>query len=168
MSKVRMRTNSLTMGGFLTPLNNRISWKAFTSRPTTFRRGGSLASAGSRCDQLAAEGHTSNFVSKVQQEVHNFYAERCDPAFQSLRNAASLMGSTNAEDHALLLTSIRRAVKAAADYHYPPQSDLRGTDGKRPPPLRPVSRRHPSSRLLSAAKRRPFRQFSQARCHRGY
>jgi len=73
--------------------------------------------------QLAAEAHASDLVSKVQQEVHNFYAERCDPAFQSLRKAASLMGSTNAEDHALLLTSIRRAVKAAADYHFPPQSE---------------------------------------------
>ncbi len=73
--------------------------------------------------QLAAEAHTSSLVSKVQQDVHNFYAERCDPAFQSLRKAASLMESTNAEDHALLLTSIRRAVKAAADYHCPPQPE---------------------------------------------
>ena len=80
--------------------------------------------------QLAAEAHTSDLVSTVQQEVHNFYAERCDLVFQSLSKAASLLGSRNAEDHALLLTSIRRAVKAAADYHYPPQSaPVTCTDG---------------------------------------
>jgi hypothetical protein len=71
--------------------------------------------------QLSAEAHTSDIVSTVQREVHNFYAERCDAAFQSLRKAASLIGSTDAEDHALLLTSVRRAVKAVADYHYPPR-----------------------------------------------
>jgi hypothetical protein len=78
--------------------------------------------------QIAAEGHTSNIVGRVQQDVHNFYAERCDAAFQSLRKAASLIGST----HALLLTSVRRAVKAVADYHYPPRSEpVTCSDGKR-------------------------------------
>jgi hypothetical protein len=71
--------------------------------------------------QLAAEVRTSDVVADVQREVHNFYAARCEPAFQSLSKAASLLGSANAEDHALLLTSIRRAVKAAADYHFPAQ-----------------------------------------------
>ena len=73
--------------------------------------------------QIAAEAHTSDIVGTVQLEVHNFYAETCEPAFQSLRKAASLMGSTNSEDHALLLTSVRRAVKAVADYHYPPRPE---------------------------------------------
>jgi hypothetical protein len=42
-----------------------------------------------------------------------------------------LLGSTNAEDHALLLTSIRRAVKAAADYHFPAQDvPVACADGK--------------------------------------
>jgi hypothetical protein len=71
--------------------------------------------------QLEAEARTSELVSSVQREVHNFYAERCEPAYQSLRKAASLIRSNDAEDHALLLTSIRRALKAAADYHYPPE-----------------------------------------------
>jgi hypothetical protein len=81
--------------------------------------------------QLAAEAHTSDLVGEVQREVHNFYAERCDAAFQSLKKAASLLGSTDAEDHALLLTSVRRAVRAVADYHCPPLSEpVTCADGK--------------------------------------
>jgi hypothetical protein len=81
--------------------------------------------------QLAAEVRTSDIVGAVQRDVHNFYAERCVAAFQSLRKAASLIGSTDAEDHALLLTSVRRAVKAVADYHYPPRTEpVTCSDGK--------------------------------------
>jgi len=73
--------------------------------------------------QLKAEAHTSALLGSFQRDVHNFYAEKCEPVFQSLRKAASLLGSTNTEDHALLLTCVRRAVKGAADYHYPPRSE---------------------------------------------
>ncbi|HEY3382610.1 MAG TPA: hypothetical protein VGK32_12625 [Vicinamibacterales bacterium] len=80
--------------------------------------------------QIAAEARTSDLVGEVQREVHNFYAERCDLAYQSLRKAASLIGSTDPEDHALLLTSVRRAMKAVADYHYPPvQAPVSCSDG---------------------------------------
>lgn len=81
--------------------------------------------------QLKAEAHTADLVGAVQRDVHNFYAERCEPVFQSLRKASSLLGSTNSEDHALLLTSVRRAVKGAADYHYPARSGpVMCADGK--------------------------------------
>jgi hypothetical protein len=81
--------------------------------------------------QLRAEAHTSEILAGVQRDVHNFYAEKCEAVFQGLRKAANLLGSTNAEDHALLLTSVRRAVKAAADYHYPPRSGpITCADGK--------------------------------------
>lgn len=74
----------------------------------------------SRVDaQLAAETSTSELVASVQREVHNFYAERCDAVYESLRKAASLVSSEDSEDHALVLTCIRRAVKAAADFHCP-------------------------------------------------
>ena len=73
--------------------------------------------------QLKAEVHTSELLGNLQRDVHNFYAEHCEPAFQSLRKAASLLDSTNPEDHALLLTCVRRAVKSAADFHYPPRRD---------------------------------------------
>jgi hypothetical protein len=81
--------------------------------------------------QLKAETHTSDLLGSLQRDVHNFYAENCDPAYQSLRKAASLLGSSNAEDHALLLTCVRRAVRAAADYHYPPRAEpVTCSDGK--------------------------------------
>lgn len=81
--------------------------------------------------QMKAEAQTSDLLGSLQREVHNFYAENCELAFQSLRKASSLLGSTNAEDHALLLTCVRRAVKSAADYHYPPRAEpVTCSDGK--------------------------------------
>lgn len=74
--------------------------------------------------QVAAADSASDLMASVQNTVHNFYAERCESTYQKLRKAASLIGSKEPEDHALLLTSIRRAVKAAADYHYPPKKDI--------------------------------------------
>jgi hypothetical protein len=81
--------------------------------------------------QLKAEAVTSDILGGVQRDVHNFYAEKCELVFQSLRKAASLLGSTDPEDQTHLLTSVRRAIKAAADYHYPARSEpVVGADGK--------------------------------------
>ncbi|MCG3113224.1 MAG: hypothetical protein MCM46_15520 [Candidatus Manganitrophus sp. SB1] len=71
--------------------------------------------------QLQAAGRASDFMASVQNDVHNYYAERSRTTYEKLRKAASLIGSKEPEDHALLLTAIRRAVKAVADYHFPPQ-----------------------------------------------
>lgn len=70
--------------------------------------------------QLIAAVRASDLMASVQNEVHNYYAERCEGAYKKLRKAASLIGSKESEDHALLLTAIRRAVKAVADHHFPP------------------------------------------------
>lgn len=72
--------------------------------------------------QLEAANKTSSLIASLQNDVHNYYASRSEAAYQSLCKAAILISSTDAEDHALLLTSIRRAVKAATDFHYPPTS----------------------------------------------
>ncbi|MGA6827855.1 hypothetical protein ACO9S2_09610 [Nitrospira sp. NS4] len=72
--------------------------------------------------QLEAVNKASSLIASLQDDVHNYYASRSDAAYQSLCKAATLISSTDAEDHALLLTSIRRAVKAATDFHYPPAS----------------------------------------------
>jgi len=73
----------------------------------------------------------SDLMASVQNDVHNYYAERAQPVYEKLRKAASLIGSKEPEDHALLLTSIRRAVKAIADYHYPPcTSPVKCSDGE--------------------------------------
>lgn len=81
--------------------------------------------------QLQAAERASDFVGSAQLDVHNYYAERSEPAYKKLRKAASLIGSSDPEDHALLLTSIRRAVKAVADHHLPPSRDpVRCQDGE--------------------------------------
>jgi hypothetical protein len=73
--------------------------------------------------QLAHAASASDVMASVQSDVHNYYAVRSESAYRRLSKAASLIGSSNAEDHALLLTSIRRAVQAVADYHYPPSQE---------------------------------------------
>jgi len=74
--------------------------------------------------QLSLAKSASDFMASVQNDVHNYYADRCESAYAKLRKAASLVMSTEPEDHALLLTSIRRAVKAVADHHFPPRDEL--------------------------------------------
>lgn len=73
--------------------------------------------------QLQTADRASDLMASVQNDVHNYYAERSQTAYEKLRKAASLIGSKEPEDHALLLTSIRRAVKAIADYHFPPHTN---------------------------------------------
>lgn len=73
--------------------------------------------------QLQAQQQTSNLVEGLQTEVNNHYAVRADSVYQKLHKATSLISSRNPEDHALLLTTIRRAIKAVADYHFPPASE---------------------------------------------
>jgi hypothetical protein len=73
--------------------------------------------------QIAAADVASDLMARLQIDVQNYYAERCDSAYKKLRKADSLIGSAEPEDHALLLTSIRRAVKAVADHHFPPKPD---------------------------------------------
>lgn len=47
-----------------------------------------------------------------------------------LQKATGLVDSNNPEDHSLLLTEVRRAIKAAADFFYPPAPSLvRCSDG---------------------------------------
>lgn len=80
--------------------------------------------------QLQTADRASDLMASVQNDVHNYYAERSQTAYEKLRKAASLIGSKEPEDHALLLTSIRRAVKAVADHHFPPRtSPVKCKDG---------------------------------------
>jgi hypothetical protein len=81
--------------------------------------------------QIQSQDRTSGFVERVQADVNNYYAARSEAVYSKLQKAASLIDSTDPEDHALLLTSIRRAVKAVADYHFPPTAEtVVGPDGQ--------------------------------------
>lgn len=55
--------------------------------------------------------------------MNNYFAIRCEDTHKKLERASSLINSKNPEDHALLLTAIRRAINATADHFYPPTSE---------------------------------------------
>lgn len=72
--------------------------------------------------QLRSERKPIEFLASVQNTVNNYFAVRSEDAYRKLQKASDLAGSTNTEDHALLLTSVRRAIKAVADHFYPASS----------------------------------------------
>lgn len=81
--------------------------------------------------QLAAQKGADSFLMSVQNEVNTYFLSRSEGTYKKLRKATDLLGSKSSEDHALLLTSIRRAIHSATDYFYPPvQSDVVCIDGK--------------------------------------
>jgi hypothetical protein len=70
--------------------------------------------------QLDIQGEQQGFLNTVQNEVNNFFKARSETVHQMLLKASQLAASRDLEDCALLLTEVRRAMKAAADYFYPP------------------------------------------------
>jgi hypothetical protein len=68
---------------------------------------------------------------EVESTVNNFLAGRAPDAYEKIMKAAQLANSRSKEDAALLLTSVRRAMSAVADYFYPPRDgDVICSDGK--------------------------------------
>jgi hypothetical protein len=81
--------------------------------------------------QLALQTKSQSFLESAQNEVNNFFKPRSEDVFNKLQKAAQLAVSADAEDCALLLTEVRRALKAAADYFYKPVAGhVRCKDGK--------------------------------------
>jgi hypothetical protein len=74
--------------------------------------------------QLGSQRQNQGFLEGVQNDVNNFFKARSDDVFTKLQKAAQLTTSNEGEDSALLLTEVRRALKAAADHFYPPISGL--------------------------------------------
>jgi hypothetical protein len=70
--------------------------------------------------QLASQREAEGFLTTVQNEVNNYFKARSDEVFSKLQKAASLSASAELEDASLLLTEVRRTLKAAADHFYPP------------------------------------------------
>jgi hypothetical protein len=73
--------------------------------------------------QLDAQRQNQSFLESVQNDVNNFFKERSEEVFSKLQKAAQLALSTDGEDSALLLTEVRRAMKAGADHFYPAVAD---------------------------------------------
>lgn len=81
--------------------------------------------------QIRAQEGATSFIHDIQNQVDNYFAARSPDVYAKLAKACELAGSVDAEDHSLLLTSIRRALKAAADHFYPaPSEDVTCVDGK--------------------------------------
>lgn len=80
--------------------------------------------------QLSLQQQNQGFLESVQNDVNNFFKARSEDVFNKLLKAAQLATSSDLEDSALLLTEVRRALKAAADYFYPPvEGKVLCTDG---------------------------------------
>jgi len=73
--------------------------------------------------QLEAQQKPELFLEQVQTEVNNYFKVKSEDVYLKLQKAAQLFDSADPEDHAALLTHVRRAMKAVADYFYPPTAE---------------------------------------------
>lgn len=71
--------------------------------------------------QLLSQQKSVQFLQHAQNEVQNYFKTRSDDVYEKLQKANQLINSTSSEDLSLLLTQVRRAIKATADYFFPPE-----------------------------------------------
>jgi len=80
--------------------------------------------------QLQGQRKTQGFLEDAQSSVNNYFRAHSEDVYSKLQRATQLVGSSHPEDASLVLTEVRRAMKAAADYFYPPVSGkVRCADG---------------------------------------
>lgn len=80
--------------------------------------------------QLEAQQKSLRFLDDVQSEVNNYFKVHSEDVYSKLQKAAQLIDSESDEDLALLLTQVRRAIKASADFFYPATEQIvRCSDG---------------------------------------
>ena len=75
--------------------------------------------------QLATQEKSVSFLQSAQNDVQNYFKSRSDDVYEKLQKANHLVDSKSLEDLSLLLTQIRRAIKASADYFMPPETSPR-------------------------------------------
>ena len=81
--------------------------------------------------QLQAQSKSQNFLQRIQNEVNNYFKAHSEDVYTKLQKAAQLVDSNDSEDYSLLLTQVRRAIKASADFLYPPITEpIKCSDGK--------------------------------------
>ncbi|NQT87045.1 hypothetical protein HQ560_09790 [bacterium] len=81
--------------------------------------------------QLQAQAKSESVFAQMQNDVDNYFNAHSRDVYDKLQKAAQLLDSTDPEDRSLLLTEVRRAIKAAADFFYPPGSEqVTCADGK--------------------------------------
>lgn len=82
--------------------------------------------------QLALQRKGQGFLESVQNEVNNYFKARSEGVYLKLQKATQLSTSGDIEDLSLLLMEVRRALKAAADFFYPPvNGEVVCSDGKK-------------------------------------
>jgi hypothetical protein len=74
--------------------------------------------------QLEAQRKTQSFLEQTQNDVNNYFKAHSEDVYTKLQKAAQLVDSDNPEDLSLLLTQVRRAIKSAADFFYPPSDQV--------------------------------------------
>jgi hypothetical protein len=74
--------------------------------------------------QLQAQSKSIDFLHQVQTDVNNYFKTHSEEVYTKLLKAVQLVDSNDPEDFSLLLTEVRRAINAAADFFYPPVSGL--------------------------------------------
>lgn len=80
--------------------------------------------------QLEAQRKTQSFLEQTQNDVNNYFKAHSEDVYTKLQKAAQLVDSDNPEDLSLLLTQVRRAIKSAADFFYPPSDQpIKCSDG---------------------------------------
>jgi len=82
--------------------------------------------------QIEIQEKNQNFLFSVQNDVNNYFKGTCEDVYQKLQKASDLSFSSQQEDYSLLLTEIRRAIKAVADYFHPAKEEsVLCSDGKK-------------------------------------
>ncbi|MGQ3282679.1 hypothetical protein [Bosea sp. (in: a-proteobacteria)] len=74
--------------------------------------------------QIVAQEKGIHFLDEVQNTVNNYFKSHNYDIFKKLMKASELALSRETEDAALLLTEVRRVLKAVADHFYPAKSGL--------------------------------------------
>jgi hypothetical protein len=74
--------------------------------------------------QLETQRKTQCFLEQVQNDVNNYFKAHSEDVYMKLQKAAQLVESNDPEDLSLLLTQVRRAIKATADFFYPPSDQI--------------------------------------------
>jgi len=81
--------------------------------------------------QIQSQQKSETFLQESYNEVNNYFKAHSEDVYTKLQKASQLVGSNDPEDFSLLLTQVRRAINAAADFFYPPKtSPVKCSDGK--------------------------------------
>ncbi len=74
--------------------------------------------------ELKAKNKSQSFLAQIHTDVNNYLKSHSEDVYTKLNKAAELVDSNDLEDCSLLLTQVRRAIKASADFLYPPKKEM--------------------------------------------